>query len=139
MGDSAGGGLSLALAMYLRDAGYSNLMPRALVLMSPWVDLTMSCGSWDENAPYDVVPQPGQDGELVVSMRHTFLILVDRSPESSGMLPWPGGHQAVLDASLCVAALWRFPRSAADADTSVSIELDIVVALLTSVDSQRRF
>lgn len=65
MGDSAGGGLSLALAMYLRDAGLGHLMPRALVLMSPWVDLTMSCGSWDENAPYDVVPQPGQDGKPI--------------------------------------------------------------------------
>jgi acetyl esterase/lipase len=50
--------------MYLRDAGYQHLMPRGLVLMSPWVDLTMSCGSWDENAPFDVVPQPGQDGTI---------------------------------------------------------------------------
>ena len=63
MGDSAGGGLSLALIMYLRDAGYQNLLPRAMVLMSPWVDLTMSCGSWDENAEFDVVPIPGQEGE----------------------------------------------------------------------------
>jgi acetyl esterase/lipase len=62
MGDSAGGGLSLALVMYLRDAGYQNLLPRAMVLMSPWVDLTMSCGSWDENAEFDVVPIPGQEG-----------------------------------------------------------------------------
>jgi acetyl esterase/lipase len=53
MGDSAGGGLSLALVMYLRDAGYEHLLPRAMVLMSPWVDLTMSCGSWDENATTD--------------------------------------------------------------------------------------
>ncbi|KAJ9092303.1 hypothetical protein QFC19_008737 [Naganishia cerealis] len=64
MGDSAGGGLSLALSMYLRDSGYQHLLPRGLVLMSPWVDLTMSCGSWDENAPYDVVPQPGQGDHL---------------------------------------------------------------------------
>ena len=63
MGDSAGGGLSLALVMYLRDAGYQNLLPRGMVLMSPWVDLTMSCGSWDENAEFDVVPIPGQEGE----------------------------------------------------------------------------
>jgi acetyl esterase/lipase len=62
MGDSAGGGLSLALIMYLRDAGYQHLLPRGMVLMSPWVDLTMSCGSWDENAEFDVVPIPGQEG-----------------------------------------------------------------------------
>ncbi|WVQ76602.1 hypothetical protein IAR50_006274 [Cryptococcus sp. DSM 104548] len=55
-GDSAGGGLSLALCMYLRDEGYK--LPAGLILMSPWVDLTMSCGSWDDNASSDVVPRP---------------------------------------------------------------------------------
>jgi hypothetical protein len=52
----------LALCMYLRDEGYK--LPAGLVLMSPWVDLTMSCGSWDENAKTDVVPQPKSDGEF---------------------------------------------------------------------------
>ncbi|TXT13416.1 hypothetical protein VHUM_00783 [Vanrija humicola] len=61
-GDSAGGGLSLALCMYLRDNGYQ--MPSGLVLMSPWVDLTMSCGSWDDNADSDVVPRPAPDDHL---------------------------------------------------------------------------
>lgn len=64
VGDSAGAGLCLAMVMYLRDEGYTDRLPRALVLLSPWVDLTMSCGSWDENAPFDVVPQPGKDGEF---------------------------------------------------------------------------
>lgn len=49
--------------MYLRDEGYK--MPSGLVLMSPWVDLTMSCGSWDENADSDVVPIPDPDGECI--------------------------------------------------------------------------
>lgn len=34
-GDSAGGGLSLALLMYLRDNGY--VLPSGAILMSPWV------------------------------------------------------------------------------------------------------
>ncbi|KAJ6575385.1 Alpha/Beta hydrolase protein [Mycena capillaripes] len=55
-GDSAGGGLSLALLMYLRDNAYP--LPSAAILMSPWVDLTMSCESWDSNEPFDVVPIP---------------------------------------------------------------------------------
>ncbi|KAI0785317.1 Alpha/Beta hydrolase protein [Irpex lacteus] len=55
-GDSAGGGLTLALMMYLRDNGYP--LPGAAILMSPWVDLTMSCDSWESNAPYDIVPKP---------------------------------------------------------------------------------
>lgn len=37
-GDSAGGGLTLAVALQLRSLGEA--MPRALVLFSPWVDLT---------------------------------------------------------------------------------------------------
>ncbi|KAF8971680.1 Alpha/Beta hydrolase protein [Flammula alnicola] len=61
-GDSAGGGLSLALLMYLRDNGYA--LPSGAILMSPWVDLTMSCESWDSNAQYDVVPFPTADNHM---------------------------------------------------------------------------
>lgn len=39
-GDSAGGGLSVALALRIRDAGVSP--PVALALLSPWTDLTLS-------------------------------------------------------------------------------------------------
>ncbi len=42
-GDSAGGGLSLALMQRLRDARLP--MPRALVLLSPWVDLALACNA----------------------------------------------------------------------------------------------
>jgi acetyl esterase/lipase len=42
-GDSAGGGLSLALAAQLRDAGEPG--PGALWLLSPWTDLTVSGAS----------------------------------------------------------------------------------------------
>ncbi|CCM03795.1 uncharacterized protein FIBRA_05943 [Fibroporia radiculosa] len=55
-GDSAGGGLSLALLLYLRDNQYP--LPAAAILMSPWVDLTMSCDTWDSNAEFDIVPRP---------------------------------------------------------------------------------
>lgn len=41
-GDSAGGGLALALLQRLRDAGRP--MPSAVVLLSPWVDL--GCRGW---------------------------------------------------------------------------------------------
>ena len=40
MGDSAGGGMALSLAMQLRDAGMDG--PDQLILMCPWVDVTMS-------------------------------------------------------------------------------------------------
>ena len=43
MGDSAGGGLTLALALKLRDAGMP--LPGALVAISPWTDLAVTGGS----------------------------------------------------------------------------------------------
>lgn len=67
--------------MYLRDNGYT--LPSGAILLSPWVgeylgffvkffaiiqpfivDLTMSCESWDSNAPYDVVPFPTADNHM---------------------------------------------------------------------------
>jgi acetyl esterase/lipase len=40
MGDSSGGGLALAFAERLRDNG--DPMPERLVLLSPWIDVTMT-------------------------------------------------------------------------------------------------
>jgi len=50
-GDSAGGGLTLALLQRLRDAGEP--LPAGAVLISPWVDLTAKGGSVTENAAFD--------------------------------------------------------------------------------------
>ncbi|OAV98226.1 hypothetical protein PTTG_00290 [Puccinia triticina 1-1 BBBD Race 1] len=61
-GDSAGGGLVMALLMYLRDEGYP--LPSAAMLYSPWCDLTMSCDSWETNQPYDFLPMPKPDDPL---------------------------------------------------------------------------
>ena len=41
MGDSAGGGLAVVLAQYLRDHGFDH-RPQKLILYSPWVRLDMS-------------------------------------------------------------------------------------------------
>lgn len=51
VGDSAGGGLCLALCAYLRDQGIE--LPSAMVLMSPWADLTASGSSYEENYTKD--------------------------------------------------------------------------------------
>lgn len=50
-GDSAGGGLSLALTMYLRDN--NERLPDGLVLFSPWTDLTCSGETYQTKAKYD--------------------------------------------------------------------------------------
>jgi epsilon-lactone hydrolase len=50
-GDSAGGGLTLATLLALRDGGAP--LPAAAVAISPWVDLTCTGGSLEQNARYD--------------------------------------------------------------------------------------
>lgn len=52
-GISAGGGLTLALLLRLRDAGEA--LPAAAVPMSPWTDLTQSGRSFETNAGRDPV------------------------------------------------------------------------------------
>lgn len=56
-GDSAGGGLAVALTLKLKDDGVS--LPGALVLMSPWVDLTLSGATIDANDATDVMLSRG--------------------------------------------------------------------------------
>lgn len=50
-GDSAGGGLVMALTMYLRD--HREELPAGLIAMSPWTDLTSSGESYQTNFEKD--------------------------------------------------------------------------------------
>ncbi len=61
-GDSAGGGLALALLAHLTQAGRH---PAGLFAFSPWTDLTRSGGSIAENAAVDRIFDPTRIGELV--------------------------------------------------------------------------
>lgn len=51
VGDSAGGGLVMALCHYLKDLGMQ--LPCGIVAMSPWTDLTASGESYDTNYEKD--------------------------------------------------------------------------------------
>ena len=55
-GDSAGGGLAVALLVAIRDAG--DALPAAAVLMSPTVDLTSSGASMTERVDQDPISTP---------------------------------------------------------------------------------
>ena len=55
-GDSAGGGLSVALLLQLKRAGLG--LPRAVCLFSPWVDLTCSSDSIKKNESSDCMLSP---------------------------------------------------------------------------------
>jgi acetyl esterase/lipase len=53
LGDSAGGGLALAIAQQLRDQ--HDRQPRRIVLISPWLDATMSNPAIRDVHPHDAV------------------------------------------------------------------------------------
>ncbi|KAF9529730.1 hypothetical protein CPB83DRAFT_811822 [Crepidotus variabilis] len=56
-GDSAGGGLSIALLQVIRDSGLP--LPAGAFLISPWCDLTHSFPSIHLNTHSDIVPESG--------------------------------------------------------------------------------
>ena len=54
-GDSAGGGLTVATLVALRDQGLP--LPAAGVCISPWVDMTLTAASYETNAAHDPLIQ----------------------------------------------------------------------------------
>ncbi|KAH6843046.1 Alpha/Beta hydrolase protein [Chaetomium sp. MPI-CAGE-AT-0009] len=56
-GDSAGGGMVLAMMVILRDRGIP--LPAGAVLISPWADLTHSFPSVAGDCPLDYIPSSG--------------------------------------------------------------------------------
>lgn len=64
-GDSAGGGLALALAMRLRDRGEP--MPCGIIAMSPWTDMTASGESYETN--YEKDPLFGRTKDSMIYNR----------------------------------------------------------------------
>lgn len=61
-GDSAGGGLAMALCMYLKD--HNMPMPAGIIAMSPWTDLTASGESYTTN--YEKDPLFGNTRESLI-------------------------------------------------------------------------
>lgn len=64
-GDSAGGNLALALTLKLREEG--RFLPRGLMLMSPWTDLTSSGKSYVTKAEADPILDKDYIREIVVA------------------------------------------------------------------------
>jgi len=77
-GDSAGGGLTAATLIALRDSGEA--MPGAAVCISPWMDLSQSFGSWQSKADID----PLLDLEQLQSFADAYLDGADpKTPTAS--------------------------------------------------------
>lgn len=77
-GDSAGGGLTMALLLDLRDR--EKPLPAAAVCLSPWLDLTCSGESWTSNTGKDMMLDPGS----IQDSAHVYLDGTDpRTPLAS--------------------------------------------------------
>ena len=91
MGDSAGGGLTLALLMKLRDEGLR--LPEAAVALSPWTDLALTGGSLAANAASDPMLNAGD----MPAVAADYLAGADpRHPYASPLYGDPSGLPPVL-------------------------------------------
>ena len=77
-GDSAGGGLALAVAMTARERGWPQ--PAALILLSPWIDLACEGETWRTLAAVDV-------GTRDVLLKMTSLYAGGTSPKDWRLSP----------------------------------------------------
>eukprot|EP00002_Diphylleia_rotans_P025620 TRINITY_DN5070_c0_g2_i3.p1 TRINITY_DN5070_c0_g2~~TRINITY_DN5070_c0_g2_i3.p1 ORF type:complete len:343 (+),score=54.68 TRINITY_DN5070_c0_g2_i3:44-1072(+) len=126
-GDSAGGGLTLATLMSLRDLG--DPMPAAGILISPWVDLTCSMPSWKRNHTIDYLGKaPGPNQPMTMNLPHLYAAGRDlKHPLISPMyanlkgispiLIQLGGVEVFLDEGLVLA------KKAKEAQVDVTVEV----------------
>lgn len=100
-GDSSGGGLAVAALVKLRELGAP--MPRALVLSSPWVDLTLSGKSHGTNAAH---PNPSAANLkraaewYAPAEQHRDALVSPLYADLTGLpatLVQAGGHEVLLD------------------------------------------
>ena len=78
VGDSAGGGLALAVLLKLRDEGHT--LPAAAVVLSPWTDLALTGSSLHSHATDDPVLEMSR----VIKHSHDYLAGADpRHPYAS--------------------------------------------------------
>ena len=102
-GDSAGGGLTIAALLALREAG--DPLPAAAVCLSPWVDLTQSGGSYDSQADLDPMVSRRTLDEMArcyvgQADPRTELISPLFAPDLAGLPPVlieVGAHEVLLD------------------------------------------
>lgn len=121
-GDSAGGGLTLALLQTLRDAGDS--LPAGAVLMSPLLDLSASGASIIERADEDLVFTP----DLIKSMAPTYLGDADpKTPAASPLFGSMAGLPPLLaqvgSAELLLSDSERLASAAAEAGVDITLHV----------------
>jgi epsilon-lactone hydrolase len=121
-GDSAGGGLAVALLVALRDAGEA--LPAAAVLMSPTVDLTSSGASMTERVDQDPFSTPA----LLRQLASDYLAGADpKTPLASPLFASLAGLPPLLvqvgTADLLLSDSERLVAAAAEAGVNVTLEV----------------
>jgi epsilon-lactone hydrolase len=122
VGDSAGGGLTVALLEATRDAGEA--LPAAAVLMSPTVDLTSSGASMTERADQDPISTPA----LLASFASDYLAGADpKTPLASPLFAPLAGLPPLLvqvgTADLLLSDSERLAAAATKAGVDVTLEI----------------
>jgi epsilon-lactone hydrolase len=122
VGDSAGGGLSVALLVTLRDAGEA--LPAAAVLMSPTVDLTSSGASMSERVDQDPISTPA----LLRQLSSDYLAGADpqtplASPLFASLTGLPPLLVQVGTADLLLSDSERLAAAAIEAGVDVTLQI----------------
>jgi len=120
-GDSAGGGLSLATLLALRDAG--DPLPAAACLLSPWTDMTGTAPSLDANDATDPVLSafgirktgPAYYGDLPADDPRASPLFADLTGLPP-MLVQVGSQEILLDDSVRLAARVKEASGSAQLD-----------------------
>ena len=121
-GDSAGGGLAVALLVATRDA--AEPVPAAAVLMSPTVDLTSSGASMTERADQDPISTPAMLRQFAAD----YLAGADpKTPLASPLFASLAGLPPLLvqvgTADLLLSDSERLATAAAEAGVDVTLEI----------------
>jgi epsilon-lactone hydrolase len=122
VGDSAGGGLAVALLVATRDA--EKTLPAAAVLMSPTVDLTSSGASMTERADQDPISTPA----MLRQFASDYLAGADpKTPLASPLFASLRGLPPLLiqvgTADLLLSDSERLARAAAEAGVDVTLDV----------------
>lgn len=123
VGDSAGGGLAMALCLYLKEQGRK--LPKAIIAMSPWTDMTASGKSYKFNFEKD--PLFGNTTDSVLFNRDYLGDEDEEKPYVSplfgdfhgfpSMLIQTGSYEMLLSDSMAVA------RKAMEAGVDVNFHI----------------
>jgi epsilon-lactone hydrolase len=121
-GDSAGGGLAVALLVAVRDAG--DALPAAAALMSPTVDLTSSGASMCERADQDPISTPS----MLRQFASDYLAGADpRTPLASPLFASLSGLPPLIvqvgTADVLLSDSERLAKSAAEGGVDVALQI----------------